>query len=127
MHVEDEYLAALQPGQPELPAVIGEAAVMRLVPSADGVMVNDLAVVRRSRLDVHDDEFVRAVAEALDAERPDVEEFLLALDAGQVGRRAGFVGTGGDYRRSQAAERCDHDDGPGDRFASASNGESVLF
>ena len=65
---------------------------MRFVASADRVAVDDLAVVGRAGLHVHDDELVRAVAEALDAERPDIDEFLLPFDAGEVGRGAGFVG-----------------------------------
>ena len=94
MDVEDEDLAALQSRQPELAAVVGEAAVMRLVPSADRIAVNDFAVAGRAGLHVHDDEFVRAVAEAFDAERPDIDEFLLPFDAGEVGRGAGFVSKG---------------------------------
>ena len=87
-----KILLRLQSGEPELAAVIRESAVMRLVPSADRMAVDDFAVVRRAGLHVHDDEFVRAVAEAFDAERPDIDEFLLPFDAGEVGRGAGFVG-----------------------------------
>jgi hypothetical protein len=63
VNVVDEDLAALQTGQPELAAIIGEPAVMRLVASAERVRVNDLAVIRRARLHVERDELVRAVAE----------------------------------------------------------------
>jgi hypothetical protein len=43
--VEDKDLAGLQARQPQLPAVVSEAAVMRLVASANRVAVNDLSVV----------------------------------------------------------------------------------
>src|SRR6266850_3952548 len=109
MHVKDENLAALQARQPELPPVIGEAAVMRFVPSADRVLVNDFAVTGRTGFHVHDNEFVRAVAEALDPESPDVEKFLLPFDAGEVRRGAGLVGTPGDQGGSEAEEPCDND------------------
>ena len=66
------------PGQPELAAVVGEAAVMRLVASADRGGRDDLAVVRRRRIRADGDELVGAVAEAFDAERPDVDVVFLA-------------------------------------------------
>src|SRR5512134_3012076 len=62
IHVEDEDLAAIEPAEPKLSTVIGEPAVMRLKSSANRLTVNDLAVVRRTWLDVHRDELVRAVA-----------------------------------------------------------------
>src|SRR5689334_6942234 len=46
VHVVDEDLAGIETGQPKLPPVIREAAVMRLIASTDRVTVNDLPVVR---------------------------------------------------------------------------------
>ncbi len=110
VHVEDENLAALQAGEPELAAVVRESAVMRLVASADGRAVDDLAVGRRAGLHVHGDEFVRAVAESFDAERPDIDEFLLPFDAGEVGRGTGFVGSS-HMREDNESKRTDHNSG----------------
>ena len=86
---------------------------MRLVPSADRVAVDDLAVIRRAGLHVHGDELVRAVAESFDAERPDVDEFLLPFDAGEVGRGAGFIGVSRDYESRHAREGNSGEDEPG--------------
>ena len=47
--------------------------------------VDRLAVARRVGLHVDDDELVGAVAEPLDAKRPDIDEFRLAFDAGKLG------------------------------------------
>jgi hypothetical protein len=44
--VEDEELAVLEPGEPELAAIVGEPAVMSFVAAADGDAVDDFAVVR---------------------------------------------------------------------------------
>ena len=101
-----KILLVSRPGEPELAAVVGESAVMRLVPSADGIAVDDFAVGGRTGLHVHDDEFVRAVAESFDAERPDIDEFLLPFDAGEVGRGAGFIGA----RNSRAESETERED-----------------
>jgi hypothetical protein len=113
MHVEDEDLAALQAGQPKLAPVVGEAAVVRFVPSADRVGVDDFAVTGRTGFDIHGDQFVRAVAQTFDAERPDVNEFLLPFDAGQVGRGAGFIGVSREQGCRDAREGNSGGDEPG--------------
>src|SRR5258706_16272940 len=95
MNVVDEDFAALQAGEPKLASIIRESAVMRLMAAFERMTVNDLAVIRRTRLHVERDKFVRAVAEAFDAQRPDINEFLLPLDADEIGRGAGFIGTNG--------------------------------
>jgi hypothetical protein len=92
--VEDEELAVLETGEPELAAIVGEPAVMGFVAAADGDAVDDLAVVGGVGVGVDGDQFVVAVAEAFDAEGPDVDEFFLAFDAGEIRRGAGFVGPG---------------------------------
>jgi len=58
VHVENENPARLQAREPELAAIIGEAAVVRFVASPDRLGINDFAVRGRARLDVHDNEFV---------------------------------------------------------------------
>ena len=127
VNIEDEDFAVLQAAQPKLATVVSESAVVCLVSSAYRLAVDDFAIGGRAGLYVHDDEFVRAVAEPLDSERPDINEFLLPFDAGQVGRGAGFIGAGGDNGGSPTAERRDDAGEPGVSFAPASNGEEVLF
>ena len=104
--VEDEDLAALETGEPELAAIVGEPAVMRLVAALDRVAVDDFAVAGRAGLHVDGDEFVRAVAETFDAERPDIDELLLPFDAGQVGRGAGFIGARSAQAESESEREC---------------------
>src|SRR6266446_8114425 len=94
MHVEDEHATAFEAGEPELTTVIGKAAVVRLVPSIDRRAINDLAVGGRARLYIDGDKFVRAIAQTFDAERPNIDKLFLSLDAGEVRRRAGFIGPG---------------------------------
>jgi hypothetical protein len=101
MHVEDEELARLESCEPELAPIVGEAAVMRLVPALHRLLVDDLAVSRRARLHVHDDELVRPIAERGLAERPDIDKFLLSFDAGEVRRGARFIGARDDWRGEQ--------------------------
>ena len=90
--VEDKDLAALETGEPELAAIVSKSAVMRFVPSFDRNAVEDFAVGRRAGFRIDGDEFVVAVAETFNAESPDVDEFFLSVDAGEVRRRAGFIG-----------------------------------
>jgi len=85
VNVVNEDFAAFQPHQPELSAIIPEAAVMRFVTAVERMAVNDRAVARRTGFYVQGDEFVRTVAESGDSQRPDIDEFLLAFDAGEVG------------------------------------------
>src|SRR4030095_6988164 len=95
---------------------------MRLVSSADRVAVIDLAVPRRTWLHVHDNKLVRAVSQALYSESPDIEEFLLPLDAGEVGRGAGFVGVGiGRQRDSDQRQREQSGASAGDRISISSD------
>lgn len=89
--IEDEDFAGFETGEPELAAIVGEATVVRFVASADGMRVDDLAVIAGAWLDVDGDELVGTVALSIDAEGPNVDEFLLALDPSEVGRGAGFV------------------------------------
>src|SRR5258706_15628397 len=85
--------------------------------------VDRLAVARRVGLHVDNDELVRAVAEPLDAKRPDIDEFLLAFDAGKVGRGAGFVRAHFMNKREAGQRECGEDDAsPGEQGAAANNG-----
>jgi len=65
--------------------------VVRFVPAANRVAVNYFAVVFRPGFDIDDHKLVRGVSDTLGPERPDVHEFLLPLDAGEVWRRTCFV------------------------------------
>src|ERR1700736_2205269 len=91
MHIENKNPPRLQTGQPELAAIVGKSAMMRLVTSTDRDTVNDFAVVRRTRFYVDGDQFVGTVTQSFDAERPDINKFLLSLDACKIRRRTGFV------------------------------------
>ena len=84
MHVEDEDPAAFQAGEPELAAIIGEAAVMRLIASIDRRAADDFAVISRARFYVDRDEFVRAIAHSFDTEGPDIDKLFLSIDTGKV-------------------------------------------
>src|SRR5256885_14753331 len=59
IHVKDEYLAALESAQPELAAGIGETAMVRLVPSAERVVGNELAIIWRAWVRIHYHQLVR--------------------------------------------------------------------
>src|SRR5438876_11919778 len=84
--------------------------------------VDHLAVARRVGLHVHDDELVRALTESLDAEGPDIDEFLLTFDACKVGRRAGFVGARVRNELEAHQRECGEDDAsPGEPGSTASN------
>jgi len=91
-NVEHEDRAVVDARQPQLAAVVGEAAVMRLVAPADRDRLDRLAESGRAFSHVDGDELVGAVAHALDAERPDIDVVLLAGDLRHVGRLAGLVG-----------------------------------
>jgi hypothetical protein len=94
--VEHEDHAVIEATEPELAPVVREAAVVRLVPAAHRDRVDHLAVlVGAARVHAHRDELVGAVAEALHAERPDVEVILLPRHLRQIGRLAGLVRRGG--------------------------------
>src|SRR5207248_4730694 len=84
MHIEDENAAAFEAGEPQLTAVISEPAVMRLISSLDGRAADDLAVGGRARFYIDGDEFIGAIAHAFDAERPDIDKLLLAVDSCEV-------------------------------------------
>jgi len=67
--------------------------VVRLAAPRQHHLVNDLAVLGRLRVGVDRDQFVVAVAQALDPQRPYMDEIFLALDEGRdVGGIAGLVG-----------------------------------
>src|SRR5437867_12680078 len=78
--IEDKNAAAFEAGEPELPAVVGEPAVMRLITSIDGRAADDFAVARRARFYVHGNELVRAIAQTFDAEGPNIDKLFLSLD-----------------------------------------------
>ena len=103
MHVEDEDLAVLETGEPELTPVVGEAAMMRFVAALDGNSVNDFAVGGRAGPYVDGDKLVHAIAQTFNPERPNIDKLLLALDASEVGRRAGFIGA----RGAEAESECE--------------------
>ncbi len=84
MHIKDKDAAGLETGEPELTPVVGESAVVRFVASLDGIAADDFAIGGRARFDIHGDQFVRAVAQTFNAERPNVNELLLPIDAGKV-------------------------------------------
>jgi hypothetical protein len=91
VHVEDEDLTGIEPARPEIPPIIGEIGVMGLVAATHRDRVDHLSVGRRALARVDGHELVRAVAEALDTEGPDVDEFLLPGDLGHVRGLAGLV------------------------------------
>src|SRR5207237_1512556 len=107
MNIEDEDSAALQPRKPELTAVVRKAPMVRLMASADRGGVDNFAVVGRTGFYIHNDELVRAVAETLDAQCPNINEFLLPFDPGEIGRGAGFVGFGSQRESGQRQTRED--------------------
>src|SRR6266566_2402047 len=84
VHVEDKDAAAVETSEPELTPVIGEPAVVRFIASLDGIAADDFAVVRRVRLYINGDKFVEAIAKAFHAKRPNIDKFLLPIDAGKV-------------------------------------------
>src|SRR5207248_6894722 len=84
MHIEDENAAAFEAGEPQLTAVISEPAVMRLISSLDRRAADDFAVGGRARFYIDGDEFIGAIAHAFDAERPDIDKLLLAVDSCEV-------------------------------------------
>src|SRR5438045_8253086 len=84
LDIEDENMAAFQPGQPELTAVVGEPAVMRLITSIDGRAADGFAVGRRAGFYIDRNEFVRAIAHSFDSECPNIDKLLLSIDAGEV-------------------------------------------
>jgi hypothetical protein len=84
VHIEDEDAAAVEAGEPELAAIVGEAAVVRFVPSAYRGGVDDFAIVRRPGFHIYRDKFIGAVAETFDAQRPDIDKLLLPIDPGEV-------------------------------------------
>src|ERR1700736_6653241 len=91
MHIEYENATRLEPGEPKLAAIVSESAMMGLVAPVHRRAVDDFAVVRRTGLDVDRNKLVEAVAESFHAQRPDINKFLLPVDAGQIRGRAGFV------------------------------------
>src|SRR2546423_15199738 len=89
--VEDKHLAGVETREPELAAVVSEPAVVRFVATVDGDAVDDFAERRRARFYIDGDQLVRAIAQAFDAERPDIDELLLAFDSREVRGRTGFI------------------------------------
>src|SRR3954466_10952485 len=90
--VEDEELARVETREPELTAVVGEPAMVRFVAAIHGDAVDDFGVRRRARFYIDSNELVCAIAQAFDTERPDIDEFFLAFDAGHVRGGTGFIG-----------------------------------
>ena len=90
-HVEHIDCAVVEAADPEEAAVVGEATVVRLVAAAYGDARNHAAVVRSLRVGPDRDQLVGSVPEALDPERPDVDEILVPRHLRQIGRLAGLV------------------------------------
>ena len=101
-HVEDKNLVVIQPARPQEAAVIGEPHVVRFTAPGQRYLVDDLAVARGLGIGIDRDQFVVAVTEPGNPERPDVHEVLLPFDqARDVGRVAGLV-----CLSRQAASKC---------------------
>ena len=83
--IEDEDLAVRQPGRPELAPIVGEAAMMGFMPPADRGGEDRLPKGRRVFARIDGDELVRPIAQALDPQRPDVDEILDAGNLGHIG------------------------------------------
>src|SRR5207302_10561752 len=91
--VEHPDAVVRQPARPQVAPVVGESHVVRLDAGPGGDLADHLAVALRLRIDVDRDQLVGAVAQPFDAERPDVDVVLLALDElRDVRRIAGFIG-----------------------------------
>src|SRR5436190_18199555 len=91
MNVKDKDFAGLQRGEPELTAIVSKSAVMGFIPSFDRFGIDHFAIGWRTRLCIHYDQLVCAIAQSFDTERPDINELFLALDASHVWRGAGFI------------------------------------
>jgi len=84
VHIENKNAASIETCEPELAAIVGKSAVVRFVPALDGRAADDFTVARRAGFYIDSDKFVRAIAETFDAKRPNIDELLLTLDAGEV-------------------------------------------
>src|SRR5437868_2171168 len=84
VHVKNKYAATIKTCEPELAPVIRKSTVVRLVSTFDGGAADHFAVVRRAGLYIDSHKFIRAVSEAFNAERPDVNELFLTIDAGEI-------------------------------------------
>jgi hypothetical protein len=82
--IEDEDLAGIETGEPELAAIVGKSSVMCLVAPLDGRGTDDFAVGRRAGLCIDGNKFVHPIAETFDPERPNINELLLSVDAGEI-------------------------------------------
>src|SRR2546423_14208454 len=91
MNNKEKDRAGLGAGQPELTAVVGEPAVMRLITSIDGRAADDFAVGRRAGFYIDRNDFVRAIAHSFDAECPNIDELLLSIDTGEVRGGASLI------------------------------------
>src|SRR5437868_11648075 len=94
VHIENEDPTGLKSGEPELAPIVGEAAVMGFVAAIDGTAVDDLSVVRRSRLNVDRHELIGTISQSFDTERPDVDELFLTFDPSEIRRGTGFIRAG---------------------------------
>src|SRR5467141_2797481 len=112
--VEHPDAVVRQAARPQVAAVVGESHVVRLDAGPGGDLADHLAVALRLRIDVDRDQLVGAVAQPFDAERPDVDVILLALDElRDVRRIAGLIvmcdADGADARKNEPS----HDSLPG--------------
>ena len=82
--VENEDATRIQSGQPELVSVVGEPGVVSFIATIDRRGADNFAVSWRAGLYVDRDNFVRAIAETFDAERPNIDELFLSFDPGKV-------------------------------------------
>ena len=94
MDIKDKNPVGVQPGRPQVAAVIRQSRVMGLVTAAHREGVDYLAVIFRLRIDVNGNQLVLFVPKTLHAQRPDIDEILLADDFRHVRRHAGLVGGG---------------------------------
>ena len=111
MDVENKDAVVFQTCAPELTPIVSEAGMMRFIASFNGNVADNSAVGRRTGLYVDSDEFVRAITEALDAERPHINELLLPIDACEVWRRTGFISAANLRVKGNSERECCSDHG----------------
>src|SRR5262249_30413071 len=114
--VENENATGIKASQPDLVSIIGKPGMVRFVATFNRRSADDFTVGRRPWFYIDGDQFIHPVTETFDAERPDINEFLLTVDAGKVRRRTGFIGADKTVienkrqrsRKKQSYFRCIH-------------------
>src|SRR6266536_3156723 len=84
VHVKNKHPAVIKTCKPELVAVVGESAVVRLVAALDRRAADGFAIARRAWFYVDGNKFICTVSEPFDAECPDIDELFLTFDAGKI-------------------------------------------